>query len=604
MPWQRPRTDKGAITVDNNIITYRGASFLYQPTPAETIFTPEDFTDEHKMIAKTAKRFLESKVRPANEEIESQDFALVKKLLHQAGELGLLAHSIPEKYGGLGLDKISKGLVGEALGPAGGYGVAHSNHTCIATLPITYFGTEEQKQKYLPKLASGEYIGAYCLTEPNAGSDALAAQTTAKLSDSGSHFLLNGTKMFITNAAFSDTFIVYAKVDGKHFTAFIVEKDFPGLSLGAEEQKMGIKGSSTRAVIFEDCAVPAENVLGEIGKGHIIALNVLNLGRYNLGSATMGAAKYGLELALKYTKERRQFGKAIADFTATQEKVADMAIRIYASESLQYRTAGYLEEALGDLYDLEDAGLTAKRMMEYATECAVCKVYGSETLDYIADEALQLHGGYGFIKEYKVEQMYRDSRINRIFEGTNEVNRLLIPGNLLKAFEKGQIELEKLIKQAVAEIRTPEVESIGVISREIEAVQAMRRVFLLCTGLALKSYGQSISEEQEVLMKLADIALYLYAAESAVSRTAKAVKRDGEERHALKVDLTKALIDDSLLDVEMAARKMIQATVSEKTVHDYVLMVTGELSRLQRSCSIQTKRGIARKMLEAEQYIS
>jgi alkylation response protein AidB-like acyl-CoA dehydrogenase len=281
-----------------------------------------------------------------------------------------------------------------------------------------------------------------------------------------------------------------------------------------------------------------------------------------------------------------------------------MAIRIYASESLQYRTAGYLEEALGDLYDLEDAGLTAKRMMEYATECAVCKVYGSETLDYIADEALQLHGGYGFIKEYKVEQMYRDSRINRIFEGTNEVNRLLIPGNLLKAFGKGQIELEKLIKQAVAEIRTPKVESIGVISREIEAVQAMRRVFLLCTGLALKSYGQSISEEQEVLMKLADIALYLYAAESAVSRTAKAVKRDGEERHALKVDLTKALIDDSLLDVEMAARKMIQATVSEKTVHDYVLMVTGELSRLQRSCSIQTKRGIARKMLEAEQYIS
>lgn len=590
--------------MDNNTITYRGASFLYQPSEAETIFTPEDFTEEHRMIAKTAKRFLESEVRPRNEELEKQDFGLVRNLLDQAGELGLLAHSIPEKYGGLGLDKISKGLVGEALGPAGGYGVAHSNHTCIATLPITYFGTEEQKERYLPKLASGEYIGAYCLTEPNAGSDALAAQTTAKLNDSGSHYLLNGTKMFITNAAFSDTFIVYAKVNGTDFTAFIVEKDFPGLSLGAEEQKMGIKGSSTRAVIFEDCEVPVENLLGEVGKGHVIALNVLNLGRYNLGSATMGAAKYGLELALKYTKERRQFGRAIADFTATQEKIADMALRIYASESLQYRTAGYLEEALGGLYDSQDIGVTAKRMMEYATECAVCKIYGSETLDFIADEALQLHGGYGFIKEYKIEQMYRDSRINRIFEGTNEVNRLLIPGNLLKAFTKGTVALDEIIKQAVAEIKAPKVESIGVISREIEAVHAMRRVFLLCTGLALKNYGAKISEEQEVLMKLADIGLHLYAAESAVSRTAKAVKRDGEERQALKVDLAKAMIDDALLEVEMAARKMIQATVSEKTVHDYVLMVTGELSRLQRAGGIQTKRRIAEKMLEAEQYIS
>lgn len=590
--------------MDKHTITYRGASFLYQPAEAETIFTPEDFTEEHKMIAKTAKRFLKSKVRPLNEKIESQDFELVQSLLRQAGELGLLAHSIPEKYDGLGLDKISKGLVGEVLGSAGSYGVAHSNHTCIATLPITYFGNEEQKQKYLPKLASGEYIGAYCLTEPNAGSDALAAQTVAKLNDTGSHYVLNGTKMFITNAAFSDTFIVYAKVDGQHFTAFIVEKDFPGLSLGAEEQKMGIKGSSTRAVIFEDCEVPVGNLLGEVGKGHVIALNVLNLGRYNLGSATMGAAKYGLELALNYTKERRQFGKAIAEFTATQEKIADMAIRIYASESLQYRTAGYLEEALGDLYDSADTGLTAKRLMEYATECAICKVYGSETLDYVADEALQLHGGYGFIKEYKIEQMYRDSRINRIFEGTNEINRLMIPGNLLKAYGKGQVDLEELIKQAAAEIRAPKVGSIGVISREIEAVQAMRRVFLLCTGLAFKNYGLRMSEEQEVLMKLADIGLHLYAAESAVLRTAKAVAKDGEEKHALKVDLTKALIDDSLLEVEMAARKMVQATVSEKTVHDYVLMVTGELSRLQRSCGIQTKRSIAESVLEAEQYIS
>lgn len=583
-------------------LMYRGGSFLYEET--EAAFTPEDFTEEHKLIGKTAKRFMESEVRPHNEAIEQQDFALVKELLGKAGDLGLLAHSIPEAYGGLGLDKISKGIVGEALGPAGSYSVAQSNHTCIATLPITYFGTPEQKEKYLPKLASGEFIGAYCLTEPNAGSDALAAETTAKLNGAGTHYILNGTKMFITNAAFSDTFIVYAKVDGTAFTAFIVEKDFPGLSLGAEEQKMGIKGSSTRAVIFEDCEVPVENLLGEIGKGHVIALNVLNLGRYNLGSATMGAAKYGLELAVKYVKERRQFGKAIAGFTATQEKIADMALRIYASESLQYRTAGYLEEALGGLYDVEDSGLVAKRMMEYATECAVCKVYGSETLDFIVDEALQLHGGYGFIKEYNIEQMYRDSRINRIFEGTNEVNRLIVPGNLLKAAAKGQAPLMEAVERAMLEIESPQVESIGPISREIEAVRAIRRVFLLCAGLAYKNYGAALSEEQETLMKLADIGIALFAVESAVLRTAKAIQSQGKEAASFKIDLAKGLVDDALLEVEMSARKLLQGAASEKGLHDNVRAVAGELSRLQRAGGKASKRAIAEKILAAEQYIS
>ncbi|WKA51385.1 acyl-CoA dehydrogenase family protein [Planococcus liqunii] len=583
-------------------LMYRGGSFLYEET--EAAFTPEDFTEEHKLIGKTAKRFMESEVRPNNEAIESQDFVLVKELLEKAGDLGLLAHSIPEAYGGLGLDKISKGIVGEALGPAGSYSVAQSNHTCIATLPITYFGTSEQKEKYLPKLASGEFIGAYCLTEPNAGSDALAAETTAKLNGAGTHYILNGTKMFITNAAFSDTFIVYAKVDGTAFTAFIVGKGFPGLSLGAEEQKMGIKGSSTRAVIFEDCEVPVENLLGEIGKGHVIALNVLNLGRYNLGSATMGAAKYGLELAVKYVKERRQFGKAIAGFTATQEKIANMALRIYASESLQYRTAGYLEEALGGLYDVEDSGLVAKRMMEYATECAVCKVYGSETLDFIVDEALQLHGGYGFIKEYKIEQMYRDSRINRIFEGTNEVNRLIVPGNLLKAATKGQAPLTEAVERAMLEIGSPQVESIGPISREIEAVRAIRRVFLLCAGLAYKNYGAALSEEQETLMKLADIGIALFAVESAVLRTAKAIQSQGKEAASFKIDLAKVLVDDALLEVEMSARKLLQGAASEKGLHDNVRAVAGELSRLQRAGGKASKRAIAEKILAAEQYIS
>ncbi|MBB5181391.1 alkylation response protein AidB-like acyl-CoA dehydrogenase [Planomicrobium koreense] len=590
--------------VSDKTLAYRGGSFLYRAPSAEGVFTPEDFTEEHLMIYKTAKRFLENEVRPHNEKIEQQDFTLVKTLLDKAGVLGLLGHSVPEQYGGLGLDKISKGIVGEALGPAGGYGVAHSNHTCIATLPITYFGTADQKARYLPKLASGEFIGAYCLTEPNAGSDALAAQTTATLNSEGTHYLLNGTKMFITNAAFSDTFIVYAKVDNHAFTAFIVEKDFPGLALGAEEQKMGIKGSSTRSVIFEDCQVPVENLLGEVGKGHVIALNVLNLGRFNLGSATMGAAKYALELTVKYTKERRQFGKAIADFTATQEKIAGMAMRIYAAESLQYRTAGHLEDALEGLYDAEDHGLIAKRMMEYATECAICKVYGSETLDFVADEALQLHGGYGYIKEYKIEQIYRDSRINRIFEGTNEVNRLLIPGNLLKAAGKGQIPLEAAAAQAMEEMQTPKVGSISVISREIEAVQAIRRVFLLCAGIAYRTYGSKLADEQETLMNLADIAIGLFAVESAVLRTAKAIDVNGELQAALKIEMANALVDEALLETEFNARKLLQGTASERELHDSVPAITKELSRLQRSGAKAAKRSIAQKILAAEQFTS
>lgn len=588
----------------NETLNYPGAGFLYQPSGAEAVFTPEDVSDEHLLIGKTAKRFLEKEIRPNNEKIEQQDFKLVRELMQKAGELGLLAHSVPEKYGGLGLDKISKGIVGENLGSAGGYGVAHSNHTCIATLPITYFGTPQQKEYYLPKLASGEFIGAYCLTEPEAGSDALSARTTAVLNEAGTHYLMNGSKMFITNAAFSDTFIVYAKVDGTAFTAFIVEKDFPGLSLGAEEAKMGIKGSSTRTVSFDNCEVPVENLLGTVGKGHVIALNVLNLGRFNLGSACMGAAKYGLHLAATYTKERKQFGKAISEFPATQEKLALMAVRIFESESLQYRTAGYLEDALGGLYDSEDHALIAKRLMEYATECAVCKVHGSETLDFIADEALQLHGGYGYIKEYKVEQMYRDSRINRIFEGTNEVNRLLIPGGLLKQAGKGTLPLGEYIAQAVAEMNNPKVGSIGIISREIEAVHAIRRVFLLAAGMAFETFGEKLAEQQETLMKLADIGIQLYAAESAVLRTQKALAKNGEEKETLKVELTKALLDEALLKVEMSARRMMQGISSGRALKDSMALVSNELSRLHAEQSNATKRHIAAAVLEAEQYIS
>ena len=579
-----------------------GANFLFTELEVDQLFTPEDFTDEHKMIASTAKQFIEKEVDPYNEDIENQDFDRVIALLQKAGDIGLLAHSIPEAYGGLGLDKISKGLVGEVVGRAGGYGVAHSNHTCIATLPITYFGTPEQKAKYLPKLASGEFLGAYCLTEPGSGSDALAAKTTARLDEEGTHYLLNGTKLYITNAVFSDTFIVYAKVDGTKFTAFIVEKDFPGLSLGPEEKKMGIKGSSTRSVVFEDCFVPVENLLGEIGKGHVIALNVLNLGRFNLGSACMGAGKYGLHLALKFTNERRQFGKAIAEFGATKEKIGKMATRIYAAESVQYRTANLLEDALGDLYDSTDLGLVGKRMMEYATECAICKVYGSETLDQVADEALQLHGGAGFIKEYRVEQMYRDSRINRIFEGTNEINRLLIPTHLFRKALKGEIHLEEMVQKAVLELQAPKPNVDGPLGRELEAIASIRRIFLLCAGVAYEVYGAKLQDEQEALMKLADIAINLFAAESVVLRSLKAINKNGLEKEGFKEKLSISFIDDVLLEVEMSARKLATASLEGVKLQQALGLIIKNLSRFSNEGTAKRNREIAEALGKTEQY--
>lgn len=581
-----------------------GADFLFSTLQLDQLFTPEDFTDEHEMIAKTAKQFIEKEVVPHFDKIESQDFELIVTLLRKAGDLGLLAHSIPENYGGLGLDKISKGIVGEMVGPASGYGVAHSNHTCIATLPITHFGTKEQKEKYLPKLASGEYIGAYCLTEPNAGSDALAAETTAVLNSEKTHYMLNGTKIYITNAVFSDTFIVYAKVDATKFTAFIVEKDFPGLSLGPEEKKMGIKGSSTRSVIFEDCLVPVENVLGEIGRGHVIALGVLNLGRFNLGSACMGAAKHGLKKTVQYTQERRQFKQAISDFPASKEKVAKMAARIYAAESLQYRTASLLEIALGELYDSKDFSKTGKQMSEFATECAICKVYGSETLDYVADEALQLHGGAGFIKEYGIEQMYRDSRINRIFEGTNEINRLLIPTHLFRKAAAGRVDLKTKIEMAFRNLHTSLDSFEGIFSKERNAVETLRNLFLLCAGIAYEKYGEGLVKEQETIMRLADLAIGLYAAETAVYRTYKSILSQGEQSASMKVDLARTLLEDCLWEAEHLSRVLIQQMTEGEKQSELIHLIIRECTRAQGyGNSFERYRRIAEKQNEANQFV-
>ncbi|MGF9941757.1 acyl-CoA dehydrogenase family protein [Priestia megaterium] len=583
----------------------KGGSFLLKKTSTHHVYTPEDLTDEHRMIAQTAKQFIEKEVDPYHNDIEQQDFNKVVELMHKAGELGLLAHSIPETYGGLGLDKVSKGLVGEIIGRTSGYGVTHSNHTCIATLPITYFGTKEQKEKYLPKLASGEYIGAYCLTEPEAGSDALAAQTKAVLNPGKTHYVLNGTKQYITNAAFSDTFITYAKVDGEHFTAFIVEKGFEGLSLGPEEKKMGIKGSSTRPVIYEDCLVPVENVLGQVGKGHLIALNVLNLGRFNLGSACMGTAKYAFELALAYTKERKQFKTAIAEFNASKEKIAKMAARIFASESIQYRTAGLLEEALGGLYESENHKLVAKQLAEFAMECSVCKVYGSETLDLIADESLQLHGGAGFIQEYKIEQVYRDSRINRIFEGTNEINRLLLPTQLLKKAGKGEIELRKQVEHAVSELMSGqwEISSNELLGREKQAVITTRHLFLALLGTAFQTFNANLAQEQETLMKLAEIAVGLFAIESSVLRAEKAVNKNGEEKEKLKSKLTATVVSETLFEIEKQARQLINGMLTGEKHRQYRTILGKWMNDLQSEGEFTRNRDIAREFIDSGRYV-
>ncbi|ERN54740.1 acyl-CoA dehydrogenase family protein [Alkalihalophilus marmarensis] len=575
----------------------KGGRFLVESMKVEDLFTPEDLNEEQKMIAETARQFIEREVAPYREEIENQDFEKIVQLLKKAGSLGLLAHSIPEAYGGLGLDKVSKGIVGEEIGGSSGYGVAHSNHTCIATLPITYFGNEEQKNKYLPKLASGDYLGAYCLTEPSSGSDALAAKTTAVLNQEKTHYILNGTKLYITNAVFSDTFIVYAKVNGDQFTAFILEKDFKGLSLGPEEQKMGIKGSSTRSVILEDCEVPVENVLGEVGKGHVIAFNVLNLGRFNLGSACMGAAKGALKLAIEHTNERKQFKKRISEFGITKEKVALMAARIFAAESLQYRTADLLEGALGEIDDTHSVGEVGKRMMEYALECAICKVYGSETLDYVVDESLQLHGGAGFIKEYPIEQMYRDSRINRIFEGTNEINRLLVPGLFLKKGAKGELPVQQAINQAIDHLKSGKQESYsGILSNERGVVDTLRTVYLALAGLSYQQFGKELESEQEILIKLADIGIELYASESAVLR---AIKSEND----LQVQLATTVLESSVSRVRTACDELVNGMTASKEVEGIRKLINQLFNEITFLDRVARNRSIASSVNESGRYI-
>jgi alkylation response protein AidB-like acyl-CoA dehydrogenase len=584
----------------------KGGSFLIEDIPSDRIFTPEDFTEEHKMMAKTTEEFVINDVVPHLEDIENHQFDKSVKLLKKAGELGLLGVDVPEEYGGLGLDKISSAVITEKFARAGSFSLSYGAHVGIGSLPIVLFGNDEQKKKYLPGLATGEKIAAYALTEPGSGSDALGAKTTAKLNAEGTHYILNGEKQWITNSGFADVFVVYAKVDGEHFSAFIVERDFPGVSTGPEEKKMGIKGSSTRTLILEDALVPKENLLGEIGKGHVIAFNILNIGRFKLAVGTIGGAKRAIELSVQYANQRQQFKQPISKFSLIQEKLANMATKLYAMESSVYRTAGLFEERLGQLTieEVNDGKEVASAIAEYAIECSLNKVFGSEVLDYCVDEGVQIHGGYGFMAEYEIERMYRDSRINRIFEGTNEINRLLVPGMFLRKAMKGELPLLQKAQALQEELMMlmPEEVGDGVLEQEKYLVKNAKKIALMIAGLAAQKYGQNLQKEQEILVNIADIVSNVYAMESAVLRTEKALNKSGLEKNKQKLLYTQVLCQEAFNEIEAHAKETLVATEQGDTLR-MMLSALRKFTRYTPINVIAKKREIAQAIIEAERYV-
>ncbi|WP_025025652.1 acyl-CoA dehydrogenase family protein [Caldalkalibacillus mannanilyticus] len=586
-----------------NII--RGGSFLIEDTTPEQIYTPEQITEEQKMMAKMAEDFVVNEVVPVLEEIEEHNFDHTVRLLKQAGDLGLLGADVPEKYGGLGLDKISSTLISEYLARGRSFALSLGAHVGIGSLPIVFFGNEEQKKKYLPGLTSGETIAAYALTEPTSGSDALGAKTVAKLSECGTYYKLTGEKQWITNSAFADVFIVYAKIDGEHFTAFIVEKGYEGVSTGPEEKKMGIKGSSTRTLILDEAKVPVENVLGEVGKGHVIAFNILNVGRYKLAVGCVGSSKRAIELAVKYAKERKQFKTPIANFNLIKAKLADMSIRAYVNESSVYRTGGLFEESMGQLSEEEQENgfAVAKSIAEYAIECSINKVYGSETLDYVADEAVQIHGGYGFMSEYEVENIYRDSRINRIFEGTNEINRLLIPGTLVRKAMKGELNLLGAaagLQEELMMLMPTEVDD-EPLAQEKQYLEMAKKLFLMIAGTGVQKYQQALDKEQELLSNIADMIIEIYVLESAILRTEKAIAANGVEKEAQKYDYTRVYAQEALQRLDAIARESLSAMEEGDTLRT-MLSIVRKLTRHNPINTVAIKRDIANRLIEAEKF--
>jgi alkylation response protein AidB-like acyl-CoA dehydrogenase len=578
-----------------------GGNFLLTETDPSLVFTPEDLTSEQRLMAQTAEKFMDKEVMPNVEALEHQQEGLGPALFRKAAKLGLMAMEIDPDYGGFGLDKVTGIGVWEQLTRLGGFGVTAAAHSGIGTQPLIYFGTEAQKQKYLPKLASGEWIAAYALSETGSGSDALGMRSKATLTSEGKHYVLNGTKMWISNAGWADLITVFAKVDGKLVTAFLVERAFPGVSTGKEEHKLGIKTSSTRRLILEDVKVPVENVLGEIGKGGYIAFNILNLGRFGLGAGCIGAAKDLLRVATKYALERQQFARPIASFGLIQHKLAEMAVQTFAGESATYRTAAMIDAVMAT-GEMMDSPAFARALDEFAIECSIIKILCSEILDYAADETLQIHGGYGYTEEFPAARAYRDSRINRIFEGTNEINRLFIPGNLLRRAEKGRFPLMQAVKKFSQEVLdlAPTADAGG---EELAAARSLlgnaKKLVLLLAGIAYQKFGDKLIEEQEVLAWLSDIISDIYLAESACLRTLKV--RKANARQSVMGDLTLVFVNDSVGRMEAWAKQALTAT-SEGGELRAQLGIAKRLLGWQPLNTVAMRRGIAQRLCEVGSY--
>ena len=574
----------------------KGGAFLIEERLPNEIFTPEDLTPEHLAIARTVDEFWAKEVGPNVEAIQHQEPGVAMACMRKAAELGLTGITIPEQYGGMELDLTSAMIAMEHMAGDGSFSGWYGAHVGIGTLPILYFGTEEQKKHYLPKLASMEMLGAYCLTEPQCGSDALAVRTRADLSPDGKHYILNGQKMWITNGGHADLFTVFAKVGGEKFTAFLVERKFPGVSSGAEEKKMGIKGSSTTAVYLDNVPVPIENVLGEIGRGHIIAFNILNVGRLKLGPGTVGGSKNVLAVSLKYAKERKAFGQSIAEFGMIQHKLAEMAIRTYAAESMTYRVVGLIESLLENFSML-------KAVEEFAAECSIIKIYASEVLDYVVDEGVQIHGGYGYHQDYPVERAYRDSRINRIFEGTNEINRLLTTGMLLKRAARGQLGLVQAATGVLQEIlggpRGGEDQPTGPFAEETKILINAKKIALMLMGVAYQKYMLEMEKQQEVLANITDVIMDIFAMESALLRTQK-LAESGKGANA--ADMTAVLVRDAMAHIDVTAR-IVLAACSEGDTLRTNLVVLRRFGKYEPVDSIALRRKIAHRLLDAERYI-
>ena len=583
-----------------------GGSFLLDERKPDDVFTPEDFTEQHVLIGQTAEEFALNEIVPNIEKMEHKDFSITRDLLKKAGELGLSSAEIPEAYGGLEMDKVTAAVIADNIAKYAGFATTWGGHTGIGTLPIVYFGTEEQKKKYLPRLAAGEIVGAYALSEASSGSDALNCRARAELSKDARHYILNGEKMWITNAGFADLFTVFAKVDGEKFTAFLVEKSFPGFSIGAEEHKMGIRGSSTCPIILNDCKVPAENLLGEIGKGHIIAFNILNVGRFKLGAMSVGGARVSLESAVGYAKQRKAFGKVIADFGLVREKLANMAVGVYTGEAMVYRTVGMMDVALSevDKASPDAAKETRKAIEEYAVECSIIKVWGSEMVGNVVDETVQIFGGYGFVEEYSAERSYRDARINRIFEGTNEINRLIITGFLLKRAMSGQLALMPAIKKLMDEVLSgPSVgeELEGPLAEERKLVSSAKKLGLFVAGAATQKYMQAIQDQQEVMGAIADIVIETYAMESAVLRAQKIAENKGESAASLPIAMTRVYLSQAMEKIEAAAKKVI-AAVADGDMLRTQLAILRRLAKHEPFNTIELRQQIAQKVIERGKY--